>query len=269
MRDIETRTLAPLVAATTKRLGADLPAPVAEAMETAQRLRSVDLSEVTEGPDLGAAVAAAVLAGRSLLSDKAVQRAMHAKALSDERLGERLAAHAAWLAAEAVIKHAGAVVDAWRPAVERANEALQDFRSAAPGADLTDDTLASRLPALALTPWGRAREATALLGQVEKGWTALARAAGVSMPHFGGRPLIVADLSLEELDVLGAGAHADAVAKLDVPLDLADLTTYADRTARLAESLQGRADYDAAAPDRAREERRRTFAIRVPAASTR
>jgi hypothetical protein len=155
------------------------------------------------------------------------------------------------------------VIATWRPTVERANQALQEFREVAPGADLFDNHLAQTLPSQALTPWGRAREFTALLEQLGQGWQALATAAGTYIPQLG-RPLILAELTPEQIATLGRNPKCDAVARLDVPLDLADTKTYAERTARLAQMEQERRDYEAAAPERARELRRSLVAIRIP-----
>jgi hypothetical protein len=268
MSDLATRTLAPLVLATSRKLGVELPKPVAEAIATADRLRSARRDAVVPAaPDLAAATAIALLADKNPLDSKDVQRALLARQYETVNIGALLESHAHQIAAEAILEHAGAVIETWRPTVERADQALQEFRDLAPAADLTDNNLASSLPAHALTPWGRARESVALLTHLEQGWQAIAAAANVRVLP-SERPLIVAALStaqLAQLAQLGDRPGCDAAARLGVPLELADLATYAERAARLVGERQDQADYEAAAPERRREERRRVMGVlRVP-----
>lgn len=263
MSNLETRTVAPIVSATSKRLGVELPEPVAEAIATGQRLRDAEREGYLEAPDLGASVAAAILAGKNPLASKDVQHSILAEQVRS-RIGDRLSHHGHQLAADAILEHADAVIDSWRPTVEQADEALSAFREAAPGADLFDDTLATSLPAHALTPWGRAREAVSLLDQLGKGWTAIATAGSIYMPH-GARPLIVADVPLEQLLTLGRNPQCSDVARIDVPLSLANTATFTERVARLARERAEHQEYVANAPERAREERRKLVAMRIPA----
>jgi hypothetical protein len=264
MSDLATRTLAPLVANTSKRLGVDLPQPVLDAMATANTLRTARRSLFNDVPDLTTAVASAVLANKDPLASKDVQRALLAQQLDAVNIESRLSNRADDFAAAAVLENAPAIIDSWRPIVENADEALREFRTLAPGADLFDIALGARLPARTLTPWGRARESAALLEILAKGWRQLAKATSVHMPD-GAQPLIFADLSLEQLAQLDRNAKADDVVRLDVSLQLADFGTYAERVARLLQDRRDAQAYEDNAPARAREERRKLMAIRIPA----
>lgn len=259
MSDLATRTAAPLVVATSRRLGVDLPKPLEAALDAADKLRRGRVENhlgSSVDADLTDALAKAVWAGRDPLADKAVQRAALAAQLMSANIGPRLEGYAAQHAADALSEHADALVETWRPVVERIDKAFARFRKLAPGADLLDKHLPTGLPTKALTPWGEAKEAAAQLDQLGKGWTALAAAASLYMGDNSTRPLIVADLALEQLDTLGNRAKPIDVASLDVSLDLASLDTYADRLARLVKARGERVAYDAAAPERVREKRR-------------
>lgn len=261
--DLATRTAAPLVVATCKRLGVEPPKVLTDALATTAKLRT-ERRTLDDIPDVTAAVAAAILSGKDPLTSKEVQRAALAKQLVELNIGHRLAGYADQHATAALVTHADAVIDAWRPVVEKADKALRRFRELVPGVDPLDPDLPAGLPTAALTPWGEAREAAAQLEQLGKGWQAIAGAGAAYIPP-NGRPLIVADLTLDQLEQLGSNPKCDAVARLDVPLDLADTKTYAERVARLAKARGDRHDHEAAAPERARERRRQALGmVRIP-----
>lgn len=263
MNDLETRTVAPLVTATANRLGTQLPKPVTDAIAAGQQLREAHREGALDAPDLTAAVAAALWAGKDPLTSKDVQRAALAHQLRQASVFDRLDHYARARVAEAIVEHADAIIDTWRPVIAKADDALREFHRLAPDADLADTSLANQLPTHALTPWGRAREASGLLDQVGQGWQAIANAARIPIPH-NARPLIVADLTLDQVDELGGRPTCAAVARIDVPLDLANLATFTDRARRLTQAQQDRAQHTATATDRAREQRRQTYGIFVP-----
>lgn len=267
MSDLATRTTAPLVVATCKRLGVDVPEVLADALATANRLRS-DRRAFDDAPDLTAAVAAAIWAGKDPFTSKDVQRAALAVQFKEMNMGHRLGGYADQHATAALVEHADAVIEAWRPVVEKADLAFRRFRELVPGVDPLGPDMPTGLPTAALTPWGEAREAAALLEQLGKGWQALASIGAAYIPQ-GGRPLIVADVPLEQLAQLGTNPKCDDVARLDIPLDLADTKTYAERVARLAREQQEQQSHAAGAPQRAREERRRLMGIKIPGAALR
>jgi hypothetical protein len=268
MNDLATRTAAPLIAATSRRLGVDLPKPVAEALEAATKLRdSAWEQRLGDTTDVATAVAEAIWADRDPLASKAVHRALLATQLSHADVEAALRNHADQHTADAIIEHADAIIDTWRPAVERAEQAFARFREMAPGVDPLDQHLPAGLPVRALTPWGEAKEGAALIEQVAKGWHAFATVGAARLLH-NTRPLIVADLTLEQLEGLGTRAKVEHVAALDVTIELASIETFTNRVDRLERARAERADYEAAAPERAREERRRTLAIaKIPGAA--
>lgn len=266
MNDLATRTAAPLVAATSRRLGVDLPKPVTEAMEAAAKLRNRAQADWLGHANQGIteAVAEALWAGRDPLASKAVQRALLAMQLSQANVAEPLRNHADQHAANAIIEHADAIIDTWRPAVDRAAQAFTRFRQVAPGVNPLEKGLPTGLPTQALTPWGEAMEGAALIESVVKGWLAFANAGAIQVP-LNTQPLIVADLTLEELDSLGTRAQAKGVAGIDVPIDLASIQTFAERVQRFQRARAERAAFEAAAPERAREERRRVLGlVKIP-----
>jgi hypothetical protein len=266
MNDLATRTAAPLVLATTKRLGVEVPKPLADALARVDRLRN-ERRTIDDTPDVTAAVAAAIWAGKDPLTSKEVQRAALATQLKELNIGHRLGDYADQHAAAALVEHADALIEAWRPVVEKADQVLRRFRELVPGVDPLHPDLPAGLPTAALTPWGEAREAAAQLEQLGKGWQALAGAGAAYIPQ-NSRPLIVADLTLDQLEQLGTNAKCDAVASLDVSLDLASPSTFTERVQKIAQARGEQQAWNDAAPERAREERRQTLGIvRIPAAS--
>ncbi|GAA1446406.1 hypothetical protein GCM10009641_69900 [Mycobacterium cookii] len=259
MSDLATRTALPFVVATTKRLGATLPPKLAEALESVERLRT-ERRAFKDVPDITAAVAASILAGKDPLASKDVQRAAIAQQLIDLNIEHRLNEHAHQRGANALLEHADAVIDSWRPAVEKAEAALRRFRDLVPGVSPLDDGLPVGLPTQALTPWGEAREAAAIVEEVGKGWHALAN-LGAAYVGQHGRPIMVADLTYEQVQGLGTTPKCIDVIRLDVPIELASTTTYAERAARIAQGAQDHQNYEAAAPERAREERRQQMGV--------
>jgi hypothetical protein len=255
MSDLATRTAAPLVLATSRKLGAEIPAPLAKKLADVDRLRA-ERRTLRDVPDVAAAVADAILAGKDPLASKDVQRAALAGTLDGLNISGRLDTYAHDRSAAALLEHADEVIDTWRPTVERADKALKRFREFVPAGDPRADGHPTGLPAKALTPWGEAREAADLLEKIGQGWMALASIGAANVGGSGGRPIIVADLSAEQLASLGSNPKCIDVTRLDVTLNLASTTTYAERAERIAREEQERNAYAAAAPDRAREKRR-------------
>lgn len=266
MSTLATRTVAPIVRATSDSLRVALPKPILDAIAAAEKLQATRREDpfTTAGAGLSSAVADALLAGKDPLDSKAVQRAALGMMLSEANMPGRLSGHADQILADAVAKHADEIIETWRPTVQRVSDTLANFRRLAPGADLNDAGIVGRLPAEALTPWGQAKEAVRLLDKVAQGWNAVASAVNLQIPDRGGRLLAFANLSLEQVNQLPSRSKPEALAQFDMALDLADVTTYRERTARLAEQMQEQMRYEAAAPERQREERRRSFGLMVP-----
>lgn len=251
--DLATRTAASLVAATSRKLGVDLPKPLAAAFADADRLRSPEALEQLNDASLTAAVADAIFTGRDVLASKDVQRAVTALTLSQFNIEHRLSEHAYERSAAALQAHADAVIETWRPVVVQINAAFVRFRAIAPGVDPLDPDLPAGLPTKALTPWGEAKDAAARLEQVAQGWRALASVGVAYMPE-GTRPLVVADLTFEQLDGLGLRPSAQDVARFDVPLDLATTQTFAERVERISQERGEHREQGDAASGRARRQ---------------
>lgn len=259
MTDIATRTAAPLVLNVSRKLGVEIPKALAEALDEAATLRTREVIPAT--PSVPEAVAQAVLAGRDPLTSKEVQRAALALTLSQLNLEHRLREYADERAAAALREHADAVIDTWRPTVERIDQAFANFRALVPGVDPLAEHLPTGLPTKALTPWGEAKEAAALLEQIVKGWQAIASVGTANIRESRHRLLIVADCTPEQMTELGTRAKPQDVARFDLPLDLASVQTFAERVKRMDQALEASHEYAAAAPERAREERRRQFGM--------
>lgn len=255
MSQLATRTAAPLIESTTRALGATLPDNVAAAIAAA-RGRAHDHARHFEpaAVDLTAAIAAAVDEERDPLDCDRVRRAFMAHQLIEAKVPERLATLAQERAAAVIVDSVDQILDAWRPAVKKADKALSDFRKHAPGGDPTSEDYPRGLRPAALTPWGMAKESAHVLEQVAQGFNALASLGAVRPTEW--RPLILADLSAAQLDTLGRRARATAVLSLDVHLDLPTADAYHQRLERIDRERGEQQRWESAAPQRARQERR-------------
>jgi hypothetical protein len=258
MSDLATRTSTALVAATSRQLGVTLPEKLQRAIDDANTLR--EHGAQFNAQPVAQAVAEAVLANRDPLTSKAVQNAVLAATLGQLNLEAQMSQYAFSLSAHALRECADEVIDTWRPAVQAIGQTFANFRDIVPGVDPLSADLPTGLPTRALTPWGEAKEAAARLGSIVKGWQSIASLCGVSVDTFN-RPLILAELSLEQLREMGDRPKPEAVARFDVPVDLASLSTFHERLQRLTDERNAQQAYADAAPERAREDRRKAMGV--------
>lgn len=243
-----------------RAIGTDLPAEVNAAIDAANSLRRIRLDDLFgDTPDLATAVAAAVREGVDVVTHPGVQRALAVGELSRANIGTQLISVAEGEIVAALTEHAAAIVETWRPAAEKAGADIAAFRAIAPGVDLAADDVVSKLPPRALTPWGKARDAVMLLDQIGKGWDHLATVTGMANVTFGRRPLVLADLTLEQLTELGHHPKAGAVSQLDVAIDLASPDVFRERAARMDKSRADQAAAQAAASGLAQSAAARQF----------
>jgi hypothetical protein len=224
-------------------LSVDLPPAIADALDQVDRdlagraqLADVDRSE------LAVAVAAALAAGNDPSDAPDVRRLLVRAQLADLGLGQRLEALAEQRQADALVEHADAIIDALAAVVDDAHDRLTDARAVLPGAALDDPHLGSTLSHPdQLTAWANSRRALDRLATVTQTWVLLARATGAAAVHGTDRtaPLLLAALTVDQLDALPRTTLAPAVAGHD--LELATFDTFAERVADLDHERQRRA----------------------------
>jgi len=251
-----TRTTLAAITGLARQLGTDLPDAVTAAAADLQTLRTARPSHNDDVPDIGTAYADAILAGRDPLASKDVQRAVLFASVSQMNIDNRLEIEGCNRVATALEQHADEIIETWRPAVAMATAAIDSFMFIAPGADLSDPDIARKLPAVALTPWGEARNALADLAKIAQVWLTLAQATGLRARLQGCRPLIFADLSYEAVQSKGHDPQAEVAALLTAEVELASRATFEARAAAFA-------DERAAAPGKAAADRALAYADAV------
>lgn len=240
-----------IITQTARQLNTPLPPELTDAHTTLLALQGKLPERRPDDTALTAALVAAMEAGRDPLTDKAVTRELAAKQLAALEPSLMIQAHIDQQVAALLFRHADTIIDTWRPLIDEANEALTEYRAVCPGVDLSDTNTVSSLRVQQMTPWGRAREAVMTLDRIAQAWTTMCTAAGLARIDVSARPLIFADLTLDQLDTLGDRPDPTAVSGLDVTLNLASPDEYQRRTTTLDSDRQRRRQTDDQATARA------------------
>lgn len=258
MSYIENRGQARTIATAVTTAGADWPADLQAALAAADTVAD---STPTGTPDAVAeAYAAAVLAGKAPATDKATQLALTEHQLAQVATSGQLAQVAARLRAEALTAHAAGIIDQLRHVVNDADKVLIAAREVFPRLDAREPEQVRGATPSQAAAWAKGRDATARVGQAVAAWTALAAALSLSTLDPRRRPLILADLTPDELDSLGF--HPDALAALHAGHQL-DLATFDEYTRRVAAVVADRAAEPARFAAEAHAKRRREQGITV------
>lgn len=259
MSYIENRGQARTIRTAVTTAGADWPADLQAALDAADQV--ADSTPTGTPAAVAEAYGAAVLAGKDPATDKATQHAVTAHQLAQVATSGALAQVAARLRTEALTAHAAGIIDQLRHVVADADQALRAAREVFPRLDAREPEQVRGATPTQASAWAKGRDATARVGQAVAAWTALNQALGRSTLDPRRRPLILADLTPDELDALGDRPDALAALHAGHQLDLATPEVYAARvdkvvTERAAEPARLAAD--------AVEKRRRELGITVP-----
>lgn len=182
---------------------------------------------------LAEAVADAMSAGKDPATDKAVIVHLAREQMRLMNLGNDLSALAEDRRADALRSHADAILELLSGVIDRADETLADARDRIPGLDLNDDDRVRTMAPDQMALWGRAREALAHVERVVQVYGMLLGACGLGVLPTHRRPLVIAELSLSELNALGHQPHAVAAVHAGHRLSLANPDTFAERLDRL------------------------------------
>lgn len=196
---------------------------------------------------LAEAVADAMAAGKDPATDKAVIVHLAREQMRLMNLGNDLSALAEDRRADALRSHADVILELLSGVIDRADETLADARDRIPGLDLNDDDRVRTMAPEQMAQWGRAREALAHVERVVQIYGMLLGACGLGVLPTHRRPLVIAELSLSELNALGHQPNAVAAVHAGHRLSLATPDTFADRLARLEDDR----NYEAQSGDRA------------------
>jgi hypothetical protein len=214
-------------------LGLELPRGLtADLAEIDRVFANRDVLEGSRRP-LAEAVANAMSAGKDPATDKAVIAHLAREQMRLMNLGNDLSALAEDRRGDALRSHADAILTLLSSVIDRADQTLEEARERIPGLDLNDDDQVRNMTPDQMALWGRAREALAHVERVAQVWAMLVSACGLGTlpPHR--RPLMIAELSLAELNALGHQPNATAAVHAGHRLSLATPETFAERLARL------------------------------------
>lgn len=236
-------------------LGIELPRGLAADLAEIDRVFGSQDVLTSSRRTLAEAVADALAAGKDPATDKAVLAHLAREQMRLMNLDGELADVAEDRRAAALRSHADAILELLAEVVDRADETLEEARDGIAGLDLTDDERVGAMAPHQMALWGRAREALAHVERVVQVYAMLLGACGFGIVPPHRRPLVIAELSLAELNALGHQPHATAAVHAGHRLSLATPDTFAERLARLEEDRSldaGRGERDFADAARVR-----------------
>jgi hypothetical protein len=222
-------------------LGLDLPPKLAKDLDAADRWAEGADRLTADRRALAIATGDAIAAGKDPADDPEVRRLATAALLDREQVRQSIGDEADTRRADALSRHADALVGTLAVEVGRIDHAITRARQ---GVGPTLPTVlgdptraATTLGADALSAWATARDATARLGVIVKAWRMLAEAVGAPRPpaRSSALALLVADLTAAQLAraVAAHGPSEQAPALAGHPLALADFAGYAERLANV------------------------------------
>ena len=211
-------------------LGRPVPAKITKALDAIDAQCQTATSYT--GPNLRAATVAAVVAGRDIVDDEDVKRALTARALATAGAESFIADGLHERRVNVLRDNYGDLFEVWGEVVEKASETIDEAQAAIPDLDF-DRTDPARLSAQQAFHWAGARQAMLHVRTVESMWLSLAKALGLAYVYEASRPLITAALGCDDIRKLGYKAGATNVIKAGHPLHLADIDEYQRRVAAL------------------------------------
>lgn len=171
--------------------------------------------------ELTAAAIDALEHGRNLANDKPllnlVSRQVLTGALGIERAVEH---HAEQLRRNLIREHADKLLAALDPAFDAANATIEKAREQIPGLDLSHTQAVVGVPVEKMTLWGQANDAKRRIETIVSLWGMIGVFTGRLYIQKDMRPLILADITAEQLDELPEPHTADAPILHGLPLDL-------------------------------------------------
>ncbi|MEV0723939.1 hypothetical protein AB0I37_14300 [Micromonospora purpureochromogenes] len=187
---------------------------------------------------LPAAILDALMADIDPATDAAVLTELARQQLADTSVSSILRDEIEQRRRAALTTHAPAILDALTPVIADADKALTAARELiGDQLDLNDGAVTQLRPAQ-MSAWGAAREHAARVELVAQCWGIVAEFARLADIHHDKRPLVLADLSAEQLGQLGYRPQPEAVIGAGHRLALASPEEYAARCQRVDQEQQ-------------------------------
>lgn len=225
-----------LISTSFKKLGLKLPPPLLAGLEeiAAERSRLADLPRY-DADALVDACLDAISEGKHPEASEAVRqqlvsaqlRTMNIESAAVARLDDRTVA--------LLEEHVSGIHAALAKLLREFDSSLAKARETLPaGINLADPTSAGSVQPDLLPVWGRAHAVFEHIDRIAQTWKLLATITRpVNFHPQRDLPLIVADLSAEELDALGHQPPASGAARAGHTLELAKFESFADRKSRI------------------------------------
>lgn len=228
------------------KTGATVPPALTTALDTLRTTYDLTGLLPTKTPaqyraDLAAAAVAAVTAGRDLTTDKTIRALIAERQIVDAGLDEMIEEHASWQRAEIVRDYADELIDALHTAFDRAADHVEHAREMfGSGLDLSTAAASATVPAVRMSVWAHAYEATLCITKICDMWRMIVEHAHLvdGMP-FAMNPLITADLSTDQLAQMPTGTSnrraGNAAVLAGFPLSFATPAEFERRHHRIRE----------------------------------
>ncbi|MGC5628193.1 hypothetical protein ACPYO6_08095 [Georgenia sp. Z1344] len=225
----------------TQRLAKETGTTVPKAITTGLADLAAHMDDATKsatpGPDdLGRAIRAAVAGGRSLTEDPEVLRLSALTQLRKQVDMDGLMKQIRLEREAALLKqHTPELVKMWRGIVAGISEDLtKAIAEIDERVSFTDIQSASALNPDRMALWAKARAALNIASRLTDTWKLLARSTGNAQVVASDEPLILADLTLADLDALGNRPTPDVLIRAGHALELATPAEFTERRARVA-----------------------------------
>lgn len=156
-----------------KDTGTTAPKAVTAANANAVRVATAARALAPRPDDLGAAVTAALIAGKDPGLDPTVISLIVRAQVGNEGIGQMVDGQVYGRLQEACHEHADELVDIWREPFTAAATALTSARGVLGGLDLTDTASIVRIGPAATEQWAAATTAVKTIDTIDGGWQAL------------------------------------------------------------------------------------------------
>ncbi len=222
-----------LITQTARQIGQPLPATLTDVLADIDRL--VESVNDYAPTSVASAVLDALAAGKDPASTPAVQRAIASQVIAGTEIRNIAAERLDDRRREVITAHFPAMLAGWRDALAGAWATVAAAREVMPRVSFLDPNMLGTVATPHATAWCQARDALVLAERVADVWAltvTATRLVGAEASDRRYRPLIMADLTAEELDALPLG-KATAPADAGHPLDLAIPEEFRERIARV------------------------------------
>lgn len=217
-----------------RQLGIDLPPALLSELDQIDATTTAARDRLTfDAGELAAAVEAALDAGKDPAADKAVAIMLARQQLATPAVLGAVRQAGDHRKAQALRRHAPAVIEQLAEVVDRADAVLVRAREEIPALDLGDPQSIHLVKPELMSLWGAAREAQSHVETAETLWFLVVSATRSASLSQQTKALIVADLSAADLDALRPAPTAVPAVIAGHRLSLATPEVYTARVERV------------------------------------